>query len=64
MNILMIGPSMEAKGGMSTVIKNMYDYQGEDQFKVVSNWSENHRLLLFLKNCVTLRKKLNMRISI
>lgn len=54
----MIGPSMEAKGGMSTVIKNMYDYQGEDQFKVVSNWSENHRLLLFLKNCVTLRKKI------
>ncbi|MFN6834361.1 glycosyltransferase family 4 protein [Enterococcus hirae] len=58
MNILMIGPSMEAKGGISTVIKNMYDYQGKDQFKVVSNWSENHRLLPFFKNCITLRKKI------
>lgn len=56
MNILMIGPSIDAKGGMSTVIKNMYEYEGEDQIKVVSNWHEKHRISLFLKNIFTIRK--------
>lgn len=54
----MIGPSLEAKGGMATVIKNMYHFKGVDNFKVLNNWQENHRFLPFIKNCLFLRKKI------
>ncbi|MGI8170482.1 glycosyltransferase family 4 protein [Enterococcus lactis] len=57
MNILMVGPDYNAKGGMATVMKNFYEYYPEKEhlFFLIS-WKENHKLIVFLQALVTLRK--------
>lgn len=53
--VLMIGPSKQEKGGMSTVIQNFTQC---DQFETFffNNWQSNGWILLFLRNILTIRR--------
>lgn len=57
MNILMVGPDYNAKGGMATVMKNFYKYYPEQNnlFFLIS-WKEKRKFIMFLNSIFTIRK--------
>lgn len=56
MNVLIVGPGVEEKGGISSVIKNMlaYSESQEIQYYFLSTWHEKGWILSFFKNLVLL----------
>lgn len=57
MNILMVGPDYNAKGGMATVMKNFYKYYPEkDCLFFLISWKEEHKLIVFLQSFFTIRR--------
>ncbi|WP_208422410.1 glycosyltransferase family 4 protein [Latilactobacillus fragifolii] len=57
MNILMVGPDSNAKGGMATVIKNFKEYySGPNKIFYLNSWTENNAKVTGLKAIFTIRK--------
>lgn len=57
MNILMVGPDPNAKGGMATVIKNFKEYySGPNKIFYLNSWTENNSKVTALKAIFTIRK--------
>lgn len=50
MKILMVGPDRNAMGGISTVIRNMFEYKNPSDIILMNNWQKNNRKRLFIKN--------------
>lgn len=57
MNILMVGPDSNAKGGMATVIKNFKNhYPGPNQFYYLDSWTERFSSLTAIKAILKIKK--------
>lgn len=58
MNILMVGPASESKGGIATVIANFKkEYQGNNVF-YLDSWKEGQRLTRSFKSIYTINAKI------
>ena len=62
MNILIVGPDKEAKGGIATVINNcyLYDHPDEYRFFFLSSWSEERKWWTQLRAFFCIRKVVNV----
>lgn len=56
MKVLMVGPSKDSLGGISTVIRNIYEAKKNYEVLLMNNWQENNRNKPFLKNFFNIRK--------
>lgn len=62
MNVLMVGPDMNEKGGIATVIHNFYDYYtGDNKLFYAASWRSNTKLSTFLKCWFSLRTIIRKR---
>lgn len=56
MNILVVGPDMNEKGGMATVIKNFHDeYSGPNKLYFLASWKSNSKIGSFIKSWFSIR---------
>lgn len=58
MKVLMVGPSKDSLGGISTVIRNIYVAKRDYEVFLMNNWQEDRRNKLFLKNFFKIRKEI------
>ncbi|MGH1647499.1 glycosyltransferase family 4 protein [Enterococcus gilvus] len=56
MNILMIGPNRQSKGGMATVINNFYQYNNKNSIYHLDSWKEKRRFFEGLQAFIRIRK--------
>ncbi|MBC1520517.1 glycosyltransferase family 4 protein [Listeria aquatica] len=58
MNILMVGPSFKAKGGIATVIANFRKYYRSNKIVYLETWQEKHRYFAGIRALFVIRKKI------